>query len=37
MVLLKHAQNNQDAKKFFEFLQTSKAKEIFQKYGYITP
>jgi len=36
MVLLKNAQNNQDAKKFFEFLQTSKAKEIFQKYGYIT-
>jgi molybdate transport system substrate-binding protein len=36
MVLLKNAKDNQDAKEFYEFLQSDDAKKIFQKYGYIT-
>lgn len=36
MVLLKHAKDSKEAREFYEFLQTPKAKEIFQKYGYIS-
>ena len=37
VVLLKHAQNNSDAKAFYNFIFTKKAIEIFEKYGYLTP
>lgn len=39
VVLLKHAQetNPQDAQKFFNFIFSSKAGEIFEKYGYVLP
>lgn len=37
MVLLKHSTNSKEAREFYEFLQTPKAKEIFKRYGYINP
>jgi len=38
-VILKHAQKNnlQEAQKFFDFLYSPRAQEIFEKYGYILP
>ena len=37
VVLLKHAKNNSDAKAFYDFIFTKKAREIFEKYGYLIP
>ena len=39
VIILKHAQkeNLTKAQKFFDFLFTEKAQEIFKKYGYILP
>ena len=37
IVLLKHAENNADAKAFYEFILGEKAKEIFKKFGYNVP
>jgi len=37
IVLLKHAENNADAKAFYEFILGDKAKEIFKKFGYNVP
>lgn len=37
IVLLKHAQNNAEAKLFYHFILSENAKQIFQKYGYLTP
>jgi molybdate transport system substrate-binding protein len=34
MVLLKHAENNPDAQKFYEYIQSPAAKGIFKEYGY---
>jgi len=35
MVMLKHAQNAQEYRDFYDFILSTKAKEIFVKYGYI--
>ena len=35
IILLKHAEGNDDAKKFYDFIFSSKAKAVFEKYGYI--
>lgn len=35
MSILKHAQQNKEAKAFYEFIQTKEAKMILQSYGYI--
>jgi len=37
VVLLKEAQNNSEAKAFYNFIQSDKAKTIFKSLGYITP
>ena len=37
VVLLKHAQSNSEAKAFYDFIFNKKAKEIFEKYGYLIP
>jgi len=37
IVLLKRAENNADAKAFYEFILGEKAKEIFKKFGYNVP
>ena len=37
IVLLKHADNNADAKAFYEFILGEKAREIFKKFGYNVP
>lgn len=35
VILLKHADGNDDARKFYDFLFSDKAKAVFEKYGYI--
>lgn len=37
IVLLKHAKNSKDAKAFYEFIVSKKAREIFKKFGYTLP
>ena len=39
VVILKHAQkdNLEEAQKFFDFLSSKNAQEIFKKYGYVLP
>ncbi|WP_069637983.1 molybdate ABC transporter substrate-binding protein [Campylobacter pinnipediorum] len=37
MVLLKRAENNPEAKAFYDFILSDEAKDIFNKFGYITP
>lgn len=37
IVILKHAKNNEDAKKFYKFILSEKAREIFKKFGYTLP
>ncbi|WP_299512644.1 molybdate ABC transporter substrate-binding protein [Mucilaginibacter sp.] len=34
MVILKHAENNPDAEKFYQYILSAPAKRIFEKYGY---
>ncbi|MDB5117977.1 MAG: molybdate transport system substrate-binding protein [Mucilaginibacter sp.] len=34
MVILKHAENNPDAEKFYQYILSADAKHIFEKYGY---
>ncbi len=36
IVLLKYAKNNEEAKKFYDYLFSTSAKNIFQRFGYIT-
>lgn len=35
IILLKHAEGNDDARKFYDFIFSGKAKAVFEKYGYI--
>jgi len=35
IILLKHAEGNGDAKKFYDFIFSDKAKAVFEKYGYM--
>jgi len=37
IVLLKQAENNAEAKAFYDFVLNAKAKQIFQDYGYLVP
>ena len=37
IVLLKQAENNAEAKAFYDFVLSAKAKQIFQDYGYLVP
>ena len=37
MVILKHGENNPEAKAFYDFIRSDRAKEIFRKFGYVVP
>ena len=37
MVILKHGENNPEAKAFYDFIKSDRAKEIFRKFGYVVP
>ena len=37
MVILKHGENNPEAKAFYDFIRSDRAKEIFRKFGYVIP
>ena len=37
IVILKHGENNPEAKAFYDFIMSNKAKDIFHTYGYLVP